>query len=394
MQKGRELSFLIMSGQRAWRCGAEGSRPEEVQSPFIQDYIERRERQGQFRAWRTGGDGDYASELGRTMTWGRQGRPIAAVEVQYLDAAPDGQGGFYYAVGFGPVGGLFHQNASGEERRLFHREKFTCEGLAFQATSRQFVAALGSEHGMTHLVLLDENGRQTRRLTEGDCNDARPAWDPTRPGRVLYQSSGMARRSDGWAEHGAWEAMELNLEKGEITPLWSREGMDVLLPRRDRRGRLYALIRPSRGAPLSLAEYGRRLALMPVIFAQAVFGFANAFTYMFARKPLWKAGGPAEKVEVAPTIRILGRQLETKALQERGGKNAAARSALAPESWQLWRRDPDGSEHKIANSVSWFALDDNDTPHYTTGLAIHAHRDGNEETVYEGSLVESFVPLR
>ena len=383
-----------MSGQRAWRSGAENTQAVEVHSPFIQDYIERRDRQRELRAWTTAGDDSYSSAWSRTTTWGNRGRPIAEVEVQYQDAAPDGQGGFYYTVGFGVVGGMFHQNAAGEERRLFHRDRFTCDGLAYQAGAKRFVAALGGEEGTTHLVLMDENGRMTRQLTEGDCSDARPSWDPARPDTVLYQSSGLARQANGRVHHGTGEAMELDLDKGEITPLWRREGMDVLLPRRDGQGRLYALIRPSGSAPVSMAEQARRVVRMPWVFAQAVFGFANAFTTMFAQKPLWKAGGPEEMVDAAPTIRILGKQLETKALRKRGGKNAGECASLAPGSWQLWRRDPDGSERKIAGRVSWYALGADGTPYYSTGLAIHAVRAGGEETVYEGPLIESFMLLQ
>lgn len=387
------MPFLIMAGQRAWRNDAKGGETEEIHSPFIQDYIERRERQRELRAWTTAGDDGASGSWARTMTWGKRGVPIASVEVRHQDATSDGGDGFYYAVNFGAVGGLFHQNGAGEERRLFHRERFACEGLSFQPATRRFAAAFGGD-GATHIVLLDENGKQIRWLTEGDCHDAYPAWDPVRPDVVLYQTSGMARRSDGWAEHGTWEAMELDVEKGTLASLWRREDTDVLLPRRDSQGRLYALIRPSGSSPVPWWEYARQAALVPWIFAQAMFGFASAFTSMFARKPLWKAGGSAERVEAAPPIRILGKQLETRALQDRNRRNAAERPSLAPESWQLWRRDPDGGERKIATHVSWYALGADDTPYYSTGLAIHAYREGKEDTVYEGALVESFIPLQ
>lgn len=389
------MSFLIMSGQRAWRSGAGKNGAEEVHSPFISDYIDRRERQGNFRAWTAGGgeDGGYASTWSRSLIWGGRARPVAPVEAQYEDVTADGAGGFYYAVNFGVVGGLFHQNPAGEERRLFHRERFRCDGLAFQPAERRFAAALDND-GPTHIALLDENGRQTRWLTEGDCVDARPSWDPARPDTVLYQTCGMARRADGRAEFSPWEIMELSVDKGEIVPLWRREGMDVMLPRRDGRGRLYALVRPHGDAPLSWWEFLKRVALMPWILAQAVFGFVNAFTTLFAQKPLWKAGGPLEKVDTAPTIRVLGKQLETEALRRRKEKNPGESPSLAPASWQLWRRDPDGSEHKLAENVSWFALDGEGTPYYTTGLAIHALVDGAKRTVYEGPLIESFVSLK
>lgn len=382
-----------MSGQRAWRSGAAGKAAEEVISPFIQDYIERRERQRELRAWTAEGSGDHASSWSRTMTWGGRGRPIAEVDVQYQDAAADGQGGFYSVVNFGAVGGLFHQNAAGEERRLFHRERFFCDGIDFQADRRRFVVALGGENGATHLALLDENGKQVQWLTEGDSYDARPAWDPAHPDVVVYQTSGMARRADGGVAFSPWEAAELDMGTGDITHPWSREGMDVLLPRRDRQGRLYALLRPAGGAPAPLWEYAQRIALMPVIFAQGVFGFANAFTSIFARKPLWKAGGPPERVDAAPAVRILGRQLETKVLRDQGKARSSGRTSLAPKSWELWRRDPDGGEHRLASGVSWFTLGADDTPLYSTGLAIHARRDDGEETVYQGPLVESFVAL-
>lgn len=387
------MSFLILSGQRAWRNAAAGAEALEINSPFIQDYLERRERQRELRSWTTNTDGDHMTAYSRGMTWGNRSRPIAEVEVHYQDAAPDGRGGFYYAVGFGVVGGLFHQNAAGEERRLFHRDRFVCDGLSYQKNENRFVAALGGDGGTTHLVLLDENGRQIHRLTEGDCVDARPSWDPVNPDTVLYQTCGMARGANGWLEHSPWEAAELDLARGEVATLWRVDGMDVLLPRRDAKGALYALIRPSGDAPIPFREYARRVVMMPWIFAQAVFGFTSAFTSIFARKPLWKAGGPVEKVDAAPAIQLLGRRLETSVLQNRNGKKAGDRATLVPDTWQLWRRDPDGGERKLATNVSWYALGEDGTPYYSTGLAIHALRENNEETVYEGPLVESFLPL-
>lgn len=390
--RGFVLSFLIMAGQRAWRSRGVKETATEVYSPFISDYIERRERQRDLRAWTAGGD-DHATAFARSMTWGGRARPVEEVDVQYQDAAPDGRGGFYYAVNFGRVGGMFHQNATGEERRLFHRDSFVCDGMTFQPGAGRFVAAFGGDHGQTHLALLDENGRQVRWLTEGDCSDARPAWDPARPDVVLYQTSGMARGAGGRIVRAPWEVMELDIEKGETTSLWSREGVDMLLPRRDREGRLYALARPSGGAPVSLLDYAKSVVSIPWVLAQAVFGFANAFAFMFARKPLWKAGGPEERVEAPPAVSILGRQLETAALESGKRKSASGHAALAPESWQLWRRDPDGGEHRLATHVSWFCLGADGTPYYSTGLAIHACRDGGVETVYEGTLMEAFMPL-
>ena len=385
------MSFLIMAGQRAWRGNGSKGKSEEVHSPFIRDYIERRERQRDLRAWTSGGD-DHPSAFGRSMTWGGRGLPIEEVEVQYQDAAPDGQGGFYYAVNFGRVGGLFHQNARGDERRLFHRDSFVCDGMAFQPGNNRFVVAFGGDHGMTYLALLDENGRQDQWLTEGDCADARPSWDPARPNVVLYQTSGLARGAGGRVVRAPWEVMELDLDKGETTPLWRRDGIDMLLPRRDGAGRLYALARPNGSAPVSLLEYARGVVSIPWVLAQAVFGFANAFSYMFAQKPLWRAGGPEEKVDSPPAVRVLGKQLETAALQS-GKKKGGGQPSLAPSSWQLWRRDPDGSEHRLADGVSWFALGADGTPYYSTGLAIHACRENGVETVYEGTLMEAFMPL-
>ena len=387
------MSFLIMSNRRIWRSNAANNKPDEIHSPFIQDYIERRDRQRDFRSWTSDrGENGHPSMWSKNLTWGNRGRPIPEVHVQFQDAAPDGEGGYYFTVNFGVVGGLFHHNAQGEERRLFHRERFRCDGLAYQPAGKRFAAAFGAEDGTTHICLLDENGREVRWLTEGDSNDAFPAWDPSRPGTILYQASGLAHRPEGWAEYGAWEAMELNLEKGELSTLWRRDGMDVLLPRRDARGNLYALIRPSGDAPVPWWETARRVALVPWVFVQGVFGFANAFTSMFAQKPLWRAGGPPGKVDSAPAIRVLGKRLETRVLEE-NGKVPVERRYLAPASWQLWRRDLEGVESMVADHVSWFALSPDGTPYYTTGLAIHALKNEEIEIVYRGSLIESFMPL-
>lgn len=76
-----------------------------------------------------------------------------------------------------------------------------------------------------------------------------------------------------------------------------------------------------------------------------------------------------------------------KALRE-SSKPGSGR-ALVPESWELIRRSPDGSEWVAARGVVSFDLCANGTLVYTDGTGVyHLSPDGKPTPLCDGTLVE------
>lgn len=380
------MPYLYLSGGKLHLANPGGS-PREIRSDYALQVQARHEQSQRRHAWKqesgAGGSTGYA-------VW-NQGRGLGGeARVRIVSACPARPSGhFYYLLETDVVGGLFrHDPAEGDERRLFHKERFHANDLAPHPTRPWLACAVRSPDG-THLAVIRDERFDVQYLTEGDVLDGGPCWDPKDPDALYYHSAGIGRTQSG--HHTGLEAsriMRLGTTDGRQETVLESPQVDFLNPRPDTQGRLLCIRRPHQGpgGRVRHSEALKDFMLAPVRVIKAVFGFINVMTQIFAKESLVKAHN-GQKMDVEPKAAFIkGRLLDLSKVDPN-----APESSPIPNDWELIRREPDGSLHVLAQRVGDFDLAPGGHILLTDGRRVlDLAPDGTRTTLHQGrDLIES-----
>lgn len=359
----------------------------EIKSPFATRRLEDAERRGERRAWLSG-SGDQADPY-QAMLWGRRGVPGQVSPHRFTDIIPVDDHTLFYVLSDLDVTGLFKYDLGrDEELRLFHTNHFMAHGMDYSAERGHFVAAVQGSDGRVSLEILDGDGKVTETLTEGDACDTMPAFSAAHAHQILFQSAGIARGEDGFpVAFGPSSVNRLDLDRGELTELLSDEGFDYLLPREDTAGRLYCIRRPylARSRRSHLAAL-KEAALFPLRVVSAIFGFIMAFVQLFDRGSMKPAGPEVQRPPENKYVQVLGQTIDLAKVG--GGGGSADGPSLVPKSWELIRRDPDGSIHVVDRNVSSYDLDRNGHVICTNGYRVREVCDDRAKTTFHHKVIQ------
>ena len=376
--------------------------PQLIESPFVQQMLDRIERNRQRHGWKDGGGMAWQSfGSGGMMPMmglgGMGGMPADVRRVRFSGLTRGTKPGeLTYALDTDHVGGLFvYDTAERYERRVYHRNQFRAASLARHPATGTLALSVRGEDGTAHVAVMDADGRGLKEVTEGDCIDESPHWAPgEKPdSRVLvFQSAGVARNPAGFAVGlGTYAIQKLDLDSGEFVTLLEEDEHDLLLPRLTGDGHLLFIRRPYEpdGArKVSPWKVALDMLLFPIRVGVAVVHFFDWFSQVFSRKPLITAGGPPKEGPDARFLMLWGKMIDAeKAI--RASKPGDAK-ALVPTTWQLTRRRlSDGHEEVLARGVLSFDLADDGTIVYTNGSAVfRLSTDGKSEQLCTGRLIE------
>lgn len=391
------MRFVFLSDGKLYvKAGA--AAPRELVSAFAAERAERAEERRRRHSWKGAGR-DPQDVFNARAIWGRQlvddeGDDAAPVMRHLAAGAVPGE--VLYVLEMSASTGLFRQHVdTGAEARVFHRQDFFCAGLSCDPATGEVVYSAADRTGLAGLERLRADGGRDRALTHGEARDAHPAHDPAKPGALVFQSAGAGRDGEGrLVAFGPADILCYDPDAAELTPLVESHTHDHLCPRRDRRGNLYFIRRPYQDFPRpGLLDQLKGFVLMPYHLLLGVFGFLDAFTRMFARKPLKPAGGPEQRrpperrwAQIQDTTVELGRCLQ---LHERGDD----RATLVPPTWELVRLAPDGTETVLARSVACFTLGPDDALLYSNGFTVwHQPADiDRPEVVHRGKIIQQLA---
>ena len=370
--------------------------PRLVESTFVQNILDRVEKNRERNDWKSG-----------NMSWQLSGRGMNAFgamaktgEVRRTHfagvAAGPSANEVLYSIDTDHACGLFHQElAEGYERRLYHRNQFRASDLARCAESGMLALTVRSPDGTSHLATMAAEGRGLKEITEGDAVDEAPFWVPGGNNAILFQSAGVGRNQQGaFTGLSTYAIQKIDIDSGKMETILEEDTNDLLSPRQGADGSLYFIRRPYQpfGNPISPWRMALDVLLFPFRLARAIAHFLNFFSLMFSQKPLMSAGGPPREALDQRILMLYGRAIDAKKINQASKKGDAV--ALVPATWALIRRKADGNEAVLAKHVLAYDLAADEGFVYTTGSKIfHVSATGESTPIGEGRLIERVTVL-
>jgi hypothetical protein len=354
--------------------------PRQIESPFARELVERALHSRRTTGWKHAPREQQSGVIPTATLWGQRGGDDAPMPVRFQHACRGAdEDTLYYVLAVGPTRGLFRRHL-GEDRevRLFHRNDWECEGLAYSAADQRLLVATRHADGTGHVEVYDEDGNRRGTLTDGECVDAAPAIVPGRSKTIVYQSSGVARHAQSGAVVAQAHACVhlLDWGSGQLQTLLDDPRYDHVAPRMDAQGRLYAIRRPAEKPAHERAGNALSdIVLMPLRLLKAVFGYLNFFSMVYGKEPLRSAGGPRTPAldQDLGRLWLHGRMIELSKVK--GDPQYAGN--LVPRNWELVRVDGAGQAPQvIAQHVACFDLQPDGRPVYSNGFDIVAAMSG------------------
>jgi len=354
----------------------------QLQSAYIQESIDRRERTRERHSWKEGTSFGIAAG-GGMRSFEAGDKPVLATS-----AAFEANGDLLYFLKDEGIGGLFRREAaSGREMRLLLRQHLHLSDLALSPDGGALAASSQQSGGVANIALVDSDGSKYREVTGGDTVDAAPAWVPGDPKRLLFQSSGLARDQNGYiVARGHTGIQMLDMESGTVTSVLEDPNFDYLKPRVCPAGNLHFIRRPYEAPRYGATNLVTDTLLFPFRLLRAVFHYLNFFSMMYTRKPLTSANGPAVKADLKQIL-LQGRRVDAeKAL--RNERPVQGVPSLVPSSWQLVSRTRQGEERVLATNVASYDLGPDGTVIYSNGRGVFVlERDGAAGLALKDELV-------
>jgi hypothetical protein len=341
----------------------ENNLAKEFASPFAIEKYEKEKRFFDNNAWRNQTDqSDPGGMISRRMLWGARAArtPPRKPRMRYVQRVNDR---CYYVLELTRACGLFYYDLKKEEEiRLFHREVFAPRGVHV-SSNFEIVTTAADEDGSCHVVLLDNEGRQVKQLTSGDCIDENPF---IHKGEIYYQSTGIARTREGFAAlYAPAEICKLNLESGSLESVKSYPNFDCLLPKTDDAGNVYYIKAPYQNNQVSMKNHFLDLVLFPYRLTVAILAFLNVFSMFFAKRPLKTSGGP----DLAG-LDLTKRHLHNRVVDIQHTMRKEGKKVAAPSDWKLIRLR-NGAEEELATNVVWYDVSPEGKIIHTDGFAVY-----------------------
>jgi hypothetical protein len=370
-----------------------GGATRTVQSPFVQEALQRNERARQLDGWKTAQPDDDGGGrmVPRAVLWGSGRSGGGALTHRFRYVTRGDVASLYYVIFVGNATALFRYFPQQDrEIRLFHGAAMQCLGLAFDPASQHLVLAAGNADGTASLEMVDGEGRRRGPITGGDAIDAAPSVSARDPGTVYYQSSGVARHAQTGqaAAIGPAALLKLDTKTANLATVLEHKDYDFLAPREDRSGNLWFIRRPYEKTAGEVAlSAGKDAIMFPWRVAKGVFGFLDVFSKIYGREPMKPSGGP-QHTNLKPDMGSMflhGRMVALNEVRYDTGRGGG----LVPGSWELVCRNRKGQDYVAARHVVSFDVGDDDRVIYSNGFAVFRLVDGDWQEVARANLIEN-----
>ena len=281
------------------------------------------------------------------------------------------------------------------EALVLRNNEFVVHHLDYEAQNKRLILSASKGYAYErHLCVLGLDSSRLQYITEGDCQDEHPCFDPQQPDIVYYDSCGFAYDQQGNVSVGPKEICRLNLKTGELETMISDPRYDFYKPQIDATGQLYFLKRPYknqsyRGSSLKDILYA------PFKIIRAVIGWLDFFTQRYTGESLKSTSGanPAKaRQKSEEELFVEGNLIKAqKALQQ--NQSAGEKFAgVIPRNWELIQYSADGEQKVLKRGVLGYALNIEGSLYYSNGKYLIAMTaDQTEQMLVEARLINKIM---
>lgn len=371
-------TLFYMQEQRLYRFS--DGRSEPVTCQAVEQYIGNLKQIHRKKEWKTQGSGaDF-------MGIRQEGLDLSDIHPSDSVCTADGrlvygatlQGGA--AIQAKPINDL----AQAEGLLLRHTD-CTIYDMAYDAAHERLALSLAGDcYGDRHLAVMPLSGNRFQFITEGECRDSNPCFDPKNGNILYYDSCGLA-----YTDHGALNSIRsinrLNLSDGELETVLHDEQYDFFMPQPDHAGNLYCIRKPHREEVQKQGNILRDILLIPFKLFKAMFGWLDFFSQRYGGESLRTSGAnPAKSKQQSEEERFIeGNLVKVRRRRDKEEQNERYPSAI-PKSWQLVKYTPEGGCTVLHSGVMAYTLCPDGGIIYSNGRYIlHATAEGEEKMLTE-----------
>lgn len=281
------------------------------------------------------------------------------------------------------------------EGLILRKNDFVVQDMAYDEAKKRLALSVNSNGYERHICILPLDANRTQYLTEGDCQDSNPCFDPQDTMQLYYDSCGLA-----YGEHriaySPKEIYHLDMGTGELQTVASDPKFDFFKPKMDSLGNLYFIKRPySRdGSHHSPVTTIKDIIFAPFKIIRAIVGWLDFFTQRYTGESLKTTSGnnPAKSQQKSEEeLFVEGNLIKAQQNLERNQKSGEKYPGMIPKSWELVKMSPTGEMTTLKRGVMSFALKD-DTIFYSNGkYLIELDADQNEHLRIEAKLISKII---
>ncbi|MBI0395806.1 hypothetical protein [Acinetobacter bereziniae] len=281
------------------------------------------------------------------------------------------------------------------EGLILRKNDFVVQDMAYDEAKKRLALSVNSNGYERHICILPLDANRTQYLTEGDCQDSNPCFDPQDTMQIYYDSCGLA-----YGEHriaySPKEIYHLDMGTGELQTVASDPKFDFFKPKMDSLGNLYFIKRPySRdGSHHSPVTTIKDIIFAPFKIIRAIVSWLDFFTQRYTGESLKTTSGnnPAKSQQKSEEeLFVEGNLIKAQQNLEHNQKSGEKYPGMIPKSWELVKMSPTGEMTTLKRGVMSFALKD-DTIFYSNGkYLIELDADQNEHLRIEAKLISKII---
>ena len=374
--------MIVFAARTKLGCRS-GSTVSYATCHYLEKYKKNRETIRKKNAWKTEGAGAAFRGI-----YAPRGDDLEEIEprasVNGIAFAQDGK--IIYSLSVESYSGIFLKNPQDDsetEGHIIHDNKTRFLNLDYNDRTGEMIASIQDESWERHLALFESKSSRYRKVTEGECLDENPVWGKADPRTIYYDSAGIGKdHAGGYIESTEKAVNRLALDSGTIQTIAASPGHDCFSPKVDDQDRLYFIKRPHQKTGKKGMSF-KDFLLIPYRLARAVYYWIEFFSIRYTGESLTSAGvNPSQAKNDPKQIMINGNIVNAEqALRENRSKGEKF-PGIAPRSWELMRREKDGSLVCLKKGVIDFDVTRNNEIVYSNGkYLILIDKAGTERVI-------------
>lgn len=286
-------------------------------------------------------------------------------------------------------------NLQETEGLILRKNDFVVQDMAYDSVKNRLALSVNSDGYERHICILPLDANRTQFLTEGDCQDSNPCFDPRDSMQLYYDSGGL-----GYGEYRVGfspkEICHLDMGTGDLDVVISDPKFDFFKPKLDSSGNLYFIKRPythgdQRESPVTTLK---DIVFAPFKIIRAIVGWLDFFTQRYTGESLKTTSGnnPAKSQQKSEEeLFVEGNLIKAQQNLERNQKLGEKYPGMIPNSWELVKRSPSGNMTVLKKGVMSYAIKD-DQIFYSNGkYLVEILPDQSEKLLLEAKLISKIM---